>query len=71
MLGHTVDEQSRAQLEELGALTRAPLSPEVATEQPAEADDDLLDGDPAVRFEFGLRLFVDGIRARLETRATS
>ena len=71
VLGHTVDEQSRAQLEQLGALTRAPLSPDVATEQPAEADDDLLDGDPAVRFEFGLRLFVDGIRARLETRATS
>ncbi|UYP17422.1 TetR/AcrR family transcriptional regulator C-terminal domain-containing protein [Rhodococcus sp. Z13] len=71
VLGHTVDEQSRAQLAELGALTRAPLSPDVATEQPAGSDEDLLDGDPAVRFDFGLQLLVDGVRARLSARATS
>ena len=71
VLGHTVDEQSRAQLAELGALTHAPLSPDVATAQPAGADTDLLDGDPAVRFEFGLRLLIDGVRARLASRATS
>lgn len=71
VLGHTVDEQSRAQLAELGALTRAPLSPDVETENPATSDDDLLDGDPAVRFDFGLTLFVDGIRTRLNAHAAS
>lgn len=63
VLGHTVDEQSRAQMEEVGALTRAPVA---AGQGP---DDDLLDGDPAVRFDFGLELFIDGIRARLRTLA--
>ncbi|MBF0661536.1 MULTISPECIES: TetR/AcrR family transcriptional regulator C-terminal domain-containing protein [unclassified Rhodococcus (in: high G+C Gram-positive bacteria)] len=71
VLGHTVDEQSRAQLAELGALTRGPVSPDVATETAPTSDDDLLDGDPAIRFDFGLTLFVDGIRRRLNTRATS
>ena len=71
VLGHTVDEQSRAQLAELGALTRAPVAPDVATETPPTSDDDLLDGDPAVRFDFGLTLFVDGIRKRLNARAAS
>lgn len=65
VLGHTVDEQSRAQMESLGALTRAPISPEAPPAEMPVNDDDLLDGDPAVRFDFGLALFVDGIRARL------
>lgn len=63
VLGHTVDEQSRAQMEEAGALTRA----HVAAGQAPDAD--LLDGDPAVRFDFGLELFIDGVRARLRTPA--
>lgn len=71
VLGHTVDEQSRTQLAEFGALTRAPLSPDVTTETPSNSDDDLLDGDPVVRFDFGLALFVDGIRTHLDARATS
>ncbi|KDE13098.1 TetR/AcrR family transcriptional regulator C-terminal domain-containing protein [Rhodococcus aetherivorans] len=65
VLGHTVDEQSRLQLAELGALTRKPVSPDVSTETAAGPDVDLLDGDPSVRFDFGLTLFVDGIRSRL------
>ncbi|MGC0364411.1 TetR/AcrR family tetracycline transcriptional repressor [Rhodococcus sp. 27YEA15] len=65
VLGHTVDEQSRAQMEEMGALTRAPLSPDAPEFVGSGSDDDLLDGDPTVRFQFGLDLFVDGIRARL------
>ncbi|MFD6860346.1 TetR/AcrR family transcriptional regulator C-terminal domain-containing protein [Rhodococcus sp. NPDC060090] len=71
VLGHTVDEQSRLQLAELGALTRSPISPDTATENVATSDDDLLDGDPAVRFDFGLTLFVDGIRRRLTEHASS
>lgn len=73
VLGHTVDEQSRAQMEEAGALTRAPLSPDADadpdTPATAGADLDLLDGDPSVRFDFGLDLFIDGIRARLRVDA--
>lgn len=66
VLGHTVDEQSRAQMEAIGALTRAPVSPAVTTAaaEPG-SDDDLQEGDPAVRFDFGLALFIDGIRSRL------
>lgn len=69
VLGHTVDEQSRAQMEEMGALTRAPISP---PDSPPEvigggSDEDLLDGDPTVRFQFGLDLFIDGIRTRLNS----
>ncbi|NLU61253.1 TetR family transcriptional regulator [Rhodococcus sp. HNM0563] len=71
VLGHTVDEQSRLQLAELGALTRAPIAPDTATENAATSDDDLLDGDPAIRFDFGLTLFVDGIRGRLTEHASS
>ncbi|MDF3306078.1 TetR/AcrR family transcriptional regulator C-terminal domain-containing protein [Rhodococcus sp. T2V] len=69
VLGHTVDEQSRAQMESAGALTRAALSPDAPQSQIAAYDEDLLDGDPAVRFDFGLSLFVDGIRARLKDSA--
>ncbi len=70
VLGHTVDEQSRAQMESAGALTRGPLTPD-APPHDATADEDLLDGDPAVRFDFGLVLFVDGIRARLAAPTSS
>lgn len=71
VLGHTVDEQSRAQMEEVGALTRAPISPAADGDDGAApgSDDDLLDGDPSVRFDFGLDLFIDGIRARLSAAA--
>ncbi|WP_072688567.1 TetR/AcrR family transcriptional regulator C-terminal domain-containing protein [Rhodococcus marinonascens] len=69
VLGHTVDEQSRAQMESAGALTRAALSPDAPHSPSAAYDEDLLDGDPTVRFDFGLSLFVDGIRARLKSRA--
>lgn len=69
VLGHTVDEQSRNQLAEFGALTRAPAAPGTATERPSTSDDDLLDGDPEVRFDFGLTLIVDGIRRRLSEYA--
>jgi len=71
VLGHTVDEQSRIQLAELGALTRAPLAPGVDTGESPTSDDDLLDGDPAVRFDFGLTLLVDGIRRRLSEHVPS
>ncbi|MFZ2530620.1 MAG: TetR/AcrR family transcriptional regulator C-terminal domain-containing protein [Rhodococcus sp. (in: high G+C Gram-positive bacteria)] len=70
VLGHTVDEQSRIQLAEFGALTRSPVSPDVTTDNPGTSDEDLLDGDPAVRFDFGLDLFVDGIRRRLTEHVT-
>lgn len=65
VLGHTVDEQSRAQMEEFGALTRSPISPDAPEIIGGGSDDDLLAGDPTVRFQFGLDLFIDGIRARL------
>lgn len=70
VLGHTLDEQSRLQMAEFGALTRAAVAPGVDTENEPASDDDLLDGDPAVRFDFALTLFVDGIRARLTDHAT-
>lgn len=69
VLGHTVDEQSRAQMAEAGALTRAPISPDAGPGAEPGVDEDLLDGDPAVRFDFGLDLFIDGIRARLGAAA--
>ena len=50
-----------------GALTRAPASPDTETAADVGSDDDLLDGDPQVRFDFGLALFIDGVRARLAT----
>nr|WP_296773282.1 TetR/AcrR family transcriptional regulator C-terminal domain-containing protein [Rhodococcus sp. (in: high G+C Gram-positive bacteria)] len=56
ILGRTVDEQARLQMDSAGALTdeASPLF-----EQP----------DPTSRFDFGLELFVDGIRQRLGDRA--
>ena len=73
VLGHTVDEQSRAQMEEAGALTRGPVSPAAEAAGPSadaeHSDADLLDGDPSTRFDFGLDLFIDGIRARLRVPA--
>lgn len=62
ILGHTVDEQSRSQMESVGALTRARLAD--TSERDASDDIDLLDGDPLVRFDFGLALFIDGIRTQ-------
>lgn len=67
VLGHTVDEQSRAQMEEMGALTRAPLSPDAPAVIGEISDEDLLDGDPGVRFQFGVDLFIDGLRARVDS----
>ncbi len=47
-----------------------PLPPTPPQSPPIAAyDEDLLAGDPAVRFDFGLSLFVDGIRARLKDSA--
>ncbi|WP_280426035.1 TetR/AcrR family transcriptional regulator C-terminal domain-containing protein [Nocardia carnea] len=55
VLGHTVDEQSRMQMDSAGALTTSgPDSPELA-EGP----------DPTARFDFGLQLFTAGIRHQL------
>ncbi|MFE5879423.1 TetR/AcrR family transcriptional regulator C-terminal domain-containing protein [Rhodococcus sp. NPDC056506] len=71
VLGHTVDEQSRAQMEEMGALTRAPISPDSPDVIGGGSDEDLLDGDPTVRFQFGLDLFIDGIRTRLNSTLNS
>ncbi|NLU82958.1 TetR/AcrR family transcriptional regulator C-terminal domain-containing protein [Rhodococcus sp. HNM0569] len=64
VLGQTLDEQSRLQLEQAGALTRSGISPDAPVTDPAR-DEDLGDGDPDTRFEFGLETFVDGIRHRL------
>lgn len=71
VLGHTVDEQSRSQMEEMGALTRAPISPDSPEVIGGGSDEDLLDGDPTVRFQFGLDLFIDGIRTRLNSTTHS
>lgn len=68
VLGHTVDEQSHTQMIAAGALTRGTIAADVPESSLAEYDEDLRDGDPAVRFDFGLNLFVDGIRARLKDR---
>ncbi|MET0317539.1 MAG: TetR/AcrR family transcriptional regulator C-terminal domain-containing protein [Rhodococcus fascians] len=56
VLGQTVDEQARMQMDSAGALTES-ASP--LFESP----------DPTSRFDFGLTLFVDGVRARLGDRA--
>lgn len=55
VLGQTVDEQARMQMDSVGALTEdaSPLF-----ESP----------DPTSRFDFGLDLFVDGIRHKLGDR---
>ncbi|ONM46858.1 TetR/AcrR family transcriptional regulator C-terminal domain-containing protein [Nocardia donostiensis] len=52
VLGHTVDEQSRIQMDSAGAL---PDSPDPLADTP----------DPTARFDFGLQLFTAGIRHRL------
>ncbi|WP_040834564.1 TetR/AcrR family transcriptional regulator C-terminal domain-containing protein [Nocardia brevicatena] len=52
VLGHTVDEQSRMQMDSVGAL---PDSPDPGADTP----------DPTARFDFGLQLFIGGIRQRL------
>jgi TetR/AcrR family tetracycline transcriptional repressor len=56
ILGHTVDEQARMQMDSVGALAdgTSPLF-----EKP----------DPTSRFDFGLALLVDGVRSRLGDRA--
>ncbi|WP_338893287.1 TetR/AcrR family transcriptional regulator C-terminal domain-containing protein [Rhodococcus sovatensis] len=56
ILGHTVDEQARMQMDSMGALAdgTSPLF-----EKP----------DPTSRFDFGLALLVDGVRSRLGARA--
>ncbi|KZE98609.1 TetR family transcriptional regulator [Rhodococcus sp. EPR-157] len=56
ILGHTVDEQARMQMDSMGALAdgNSPLF-----EKP----------DPTSRFDFGLALLVDGVRSRLGDRA--
>ncbi|MEV0360558.1 TetR/AcrR family transcriptional regulator C-terminal domain-containing protein [Nocardia sp. NPDC050697] len=53
VLGQTVDEQSRMQMDSAGAL--------------AEPDSPLaeVDADPTARFDFGLQLFVGGVRNSL------
>lgn len=56
VLGQTVDEQARMQMDSAGSLTES-ASP--LFESP----------DPTSRFDFGLTLFVDGVRARLGDRA--
>ncbi|MEU4313461.1 TetR/AcrR family transcriptional regulator C-terminal domain-containing protein [Nocardia sp. NPDC024068] len=52
VLGHTVDEQSRMQMDSAGALADPAGEPADAT-------------DPTARFDFGLQLFTAGIRHRL------
>lgn len=52
VLGHTVDEQSRIQMDSAGALA-------------AEAGTLAASEDPTARFDFGLQLFTAGIRHRL------
>lgn len=55
-LGQTVDEQSRMQMDSYGALTD-------------EASPLFESPDPTRRFDFGLRLFLDGVRHTLGDRA--
>ena len=55
VLGQTVDEQARLQMDSAGALT-------------AEASPMFESPDPTSRFDFGLRLFVDGVRHTAEDR---
>ncbi|BDU05838.1 TetR/AcrR family transcriptional regulator C-terminal domain-containing protein [Nocardia cyriacigeorgica] len=57
VLGHTVDEQSRMQMDSAGALTEA-----------ASPLGDAESADPTARFDFGLQLFVGGIRHLLGSR---
>ena len=56
VLGATSDEQSRLQMESAGALA--------ADRHPDDGD---LDRDATARFDFGLELFVDGVRSRVRT----
>ncbi|WP_280498871.1 TetR/AcrR family transcriptional regulator C-terminal domain-containing protein [Nocardia cyriacigeorgica] len=57
VLGHTVDEQSRMQMDSAGALADAA--------SPLEQTESI---DPTARFDFGLQLFVGGIRHLLGSR---
>jgi TetR/AcrR family tetracycline transcriptional repressor len=56
ILGHTVDEQSRMQMDSAGAL-------------PDDASPLYETPDTTARFDFGLQLFVSGVRARLGEHA--
>ncbi|MDQ1201969.1 TetR/AcrR family transcriptional regulator C-terminal domain-containing protein [Rhodococcus sp. SORGH_AS_0303] len=56
VLGATSDEQSRLQMESAGALAAD-----------RHLDDGDLDRDATARFDFGLELFVDGVRSRVRT----
>ncbi|MFC6014542.1 TetR/AcrR family transcriptional regulator C-terminal domain-containing protein [Nocardia lasii] len=55
VLGQTVDEQSRMQMDSVGAL-------------PPETTPLLETPDPTARFDFGLQLFIAGVRAVLGAR---
>lgn len=57
VLGHTVDEQSRMQMDSAGALPDPDAR--VPGDTPPEGP------DPTARFDFGLRLFTAGIRHSL------
>lgn len=61
ILGQTMDEQSRMQMDSHGALTEAasPLVESLLNESP----------HGTARFDYGLSLFVDGVRSRLRSPA--
>ncbi|MFC7448895.1 TetR/AcrR family transcriptional regulator C-terminal domain-containing protein [Rhodococcus daqingensis] len=61
ILGQTMDEQSRMQMDSHGALTESasPLVESMTSAGP----------DATTRFEYGLSLFVDGVRSRLRSPA--
>ncbi|MEU9129660.1 TetR/AcrR family transcriptional regulator C-terminal domain-containing protein [Kitasatospora sp. NPDC048540] len=65
MLGHTIEEQSREQ--QLATTRRTPVpAPEEAADHPAigAAIGHWAARTPDHRFEYGLALLLDGIRAR-------
>lgn len=67
VLGHTIEEQAQAELAEQGAWAAkmaafSKLSDDLAVTA--------FDTDPAERFEYGLQLFLDGVRQQLAKPAS-
>lgn len=72
ILGHTVEEQAQAELVARGewaakkeAYLISPAAGDDTTEAVGQAFAGAFAADPEVRFGYGLRLFLDGIRAQL------
>ncbi|MYW01613.1 TetR/AcrR family transcriptional regulator C-terminal domain-containing protein [Streptomyces sp. SID3343] len=67
VLGHTIEEQAQAQLSAAGVwqARKDALSGRPDSRYARTALTEAFDADPAERFDYGVRLFIDGVRREL------